>query len=88
MIYIDNPIFPFHGKLYCHMATDGDIEELHRMATQLGLKRAWFQNKPGHPHYDLSPKKRILAVKYGAVEVSTIEMIRKCFRKSTRNGQG
>lgn len=80
-IYIDPASFPYRGLMYCHMATDGNIEELHEMATRLGLKPGWFQDKPGHPHYDLSPNKRALAVKYGAAEVGSIELIRKCFRK-------
>ena len=80
-VYVDPSQFLYRGKMYCHMATDGDIEELHLMATRLGLQPNWFQNKPGHPHYDLSPNKRALAVKCGAVEVSSIELIRKCFRR-------
>ena len=81
MIYVDSPIFPFRGQMYCHMATDGDLNELHQMASRIGLKPSWFQNKPGHPHYDLAPSKRALAIKYGAMEVSSIDMIRTCFRK-------
>ncbi len=80
-VYVDPSAFPFHGLLFCHMATDGDLEELHRMAARLGLRRAWFQDKPGHPHYDLSPHLRALAVRCGAVEVSSIELIRICFKK-------
>lgn len=82
-IYVDEPIFPFRGQMYCHMATDDDIEKLHQMAVRLSLKRSWFQNNPGHPHYDISPNKRTLAVEYGAVEVSTIELIKKCFQKTS-----
>ncbi len=82
MIYVDDSIFPFRGEMYCHMATDGDIEELHQMAERIGMKRWWFQNKPDHPHYDLSPEKRALAVQYGAVEVSSLELIRICFKRN------
>ncbi len=83
-IYVDNPIFPFRGQMYCHMASDENLTELHQMATRLGLKRSWFQNKIGHPHYDLSPNKRALAVQNGAVQVSSIELIRLCFKVNTR----
>jgi hypothetical protein len=38
------------------------IENLHRMATILGIKRCWFHNSPGHPHYDI-PKRRIAEIK-------------------------
>ncbi len=38
----------------CHMATDGPLSELHQMATQVDLRRSWFQDQPGHPHDDLT----------------------------------
>lgn len=79
MIYVDEPIFPYRGQMYCHMATDGDLEELHEMADKIGLSRRWFQNHPTHPHYDLAPSKRILAIEQGAVETTTLEMSKHCF---------
>ncbi len=81
-VYVDESIFPFRGQKFCHMATDGDLEELHRMADKIGMLRIWFQDKPGHPHYDLSPEKRALAVQHGAVEVTSLELVRICFKKS------
>src|SRR5215469_7914058 len=74
-----------NGSQWCHMATDGDPEELHRMARRLGLKREWYQNRDkagrvhNHPHYDLVPSKRALAIRYGAVEVDAMELIRRCY---------
>lgn len=67
-VYVDEPIYPYRGQLYCHLFTDGDVSELHTFAGLIGLKRAWFQNHaPGdHPHYDVSPSKRALALQYGA----------------------
>jgi len=70
MIYVDN-CFP--GK-WCHMITDGDLEELHEMASRLGLKREWFQPK-SFPHYDLRPSKRSMAIKMGAKEVNGREIV-------------
>ncbi len=87
MIYVDDPIFPFRDQMYCHMATDGDIEGLHLMADRIGLQRSWFQNERGHPHYDLSPQKRALAVLYGAIEINSIDLVKKCFiKKGGENG--
>jgi hypothetical protein len=80
-IYVDEAAFPFRGQKFCHMATDGELEELHQMADKIGMPRIWFQDKPGHPHYDLSPEKRTRAIQHGAVEVTTLEMIRLCFKK-------
>lgn len=62
--------------LWCHMVTDGSLEELHQFAETLGLSRRRFQNHPRHPHYDLMPSSRALAVALGALEVTTQELAR------------
>lgn len=49
-------------------------EALHAMAAKLGLRRAWFQTKPGRPerdHYDLFRSKRELAIQLGAIPETT-----------------
>ena len=58
----------------CHLVADS-IEELHEFAGQLGLKRSWFQNHPRLLHYDLTQNKRRLAVKKGAIEITTFELV-------------
>ena len=66
------------GK-WCHMATDSDdLEELHQFAERIGLKRDWFQARPGLPHYDLTPNKRRLAIEHGAVSVGPYEFLLMC----------
>ena len=40
----------------CHLTADS-LEELHRAAGELKLKREWFQDKR-IPHYDLTPARR------------------------------
>jgi hypothetical protein len=74
-IYVD-PLMPWGWKLYgrkvdsCHMFTDqADLAELHEMAMKIGLKRGYFQNKPGRPHYDLVKSRRDAAIEAGAEEV-------------------
>jgi hypothetical protein len=79
-IYVDD-VQRYPSGQWCHMATDGTLEELHAFALHLGLKRSWFQNKPRHPHYDLRPTKRILAIQKGAKAVDSFELISKCFHK-------
>lgn len=69
------------GKQSCHMATDGDLEELHRLAERIGLKRAWFQAHRSVPHYDLTPNKRMAALRAGAVATSPQEFVRLCRRR-------
>jgi predicted kinase len=56
---------------WCHMATDGELDELHAFAARLGLRRAWFQRD----HYDLPPHGRAAAVALGAEEVPTGELL-------------
>jgi len=81
-IYVDTLFMgkQFHGYHgWCHLATDGNIAELHRFATGLGLKIEWFQNIDGHPHYDITTSKRALAITNGALSVSCTELWKRCF---------
>ena len=64
-----------HPTKNCHMFTDGDIEELHKMAEAIGMKRSWFQDKRVK-HYDLHARRRQKAVELGAVEVSRREAVK------------
>ncbi len=71
---------------WCHLFAD-DVEELHVLAARIGMKRAWFQHRPGRlPHYDLVPPRRAAALAAGAVEVGReklVELIRKERERST-----
>jgi len=52
-----------------HLQAD-TAEELHVFAARLGLRREWFQTKPGRPekdHYDLTKTLREQAIALGAV---------------------
>ncbi len=62
--------------LWCHMITDGEIEELHAFAERLGIQLRRFQDHPRHPHYDLMPASRDLALALGAVPVTTSQLNR------------
>lgn len=81
-VYVDS-LFEWSNGSWSHMMADS-VDELHAFAAKLGLKRAWFQDKPGHPHYDLRPSKRVLAVRLGAVEVSRREMVELAKRVYSR----
>lgn len=76
-VYVDNmkaDYLPSHrpGRKYImsHMLADS-LEELHQMAEKIGVARKWFQGD----HYDICQSKRDLAIKFGAVEVSTREIV-------------
>lgn len=52
-----------------HLQAD-TAEELHAFAAELGLRREWFQSRPGRPekdHYDLTRAAREAALTLGAV---------------------
>lgn len=88
-IYLDN-LASWGWKLRgreiqsCHMFTDSlNLEDLHRFAEQIGLRRDWFQPHRVAPHYDLTPSRRANAVALGAIEVdrktaSSIWRQRRC----------
>jgi len=57
-----------------HLKADS-INELHKFASKIGLKREWFQDHR-HQHYDLtSNKMRERAIKMGAILVTSKELI-------------
>ncbi len=82
MIHVDK-IVDYTGmtklkyKLWCHMWTDGPIEELHEFAKSLGLLQRWFQDKAHFPHYDITPGKRKLALLKGAQISSYMEYYKR-----------
>lgn len=76
-VYVDEMYDPFLRMKMCHMIADSS-DELNAMADQIGVARKWIQ-KPGTPreHYDVSMAARAKAVRLGAVEVSSRELIAK-----------
>ena len=74
MIYVDAAINRWKGKLWCHLTADS-IAELHAFASRLGLKKEWFQNHKLIPHYDITEKKRLIAIRQGAIALTTEERI-------------
>ena len=82
-IYVDeirkHPETLLRFKNWCHMMTDqNDLAELHDMAEKIGHKPGWFQPDPIHPHYDMVPSRRALAIKFGAIPVSAKKIIELC----------
>lgn len=73
-VYVDSMNYPYGRMIMCHMLADTE-QELHSMADKIGVKRKWFQSKSSYPHYDICLSKKKLAIKFGAVEKSTKEII-------------
>lgn len=66
----------------CHLAAD-TLAELHAFAERLGLRREWFQ-AGRNPHYDLTAKRRAMAVAMGAVETDGRGVVEACRRCKAR----
>jgi hypothetical protein len=71
-VYVDDAVWRWRGKLWCHMTAD-TLDELHRFARKLGLKKAWFQDKLHHQHYDLISHVRQRAIDLGARALTSRE---------------
>lgn len=68
-VIMDKPTYRADGYLWCHL-TAQDLTILHNFAQLIGLQQEWFQDKPGHPHYDIKSKWiRNRAERLGAVIV-------------------
>lgn len=50
------------------------MENLHAMARDLGIARAWFDGNPAHPHYDI-PKRRIAEITARCTIVPTRQIL-------------
>jgi hypothetical protein len=78
MVYIDKPLkWNVKSKVkWSHLVAD-NVEELHRFAESMGIKRSWFSNKRGRyqPHYDLNEFQYEEALKRGAIEISSKELV-------------
>lgn len=70
-VYVDDMRARFGRMIMCHMVAD-TLDELHSMADKIGLSRRWFQCPPkaSAPHYDISLSLRVVAVRFGAVEIT------------------
>ena len=75
-VYVDDPIWPMGGRMWCHMLADSE-DELHRFATELGLKRSSYQGPPRtkNPHYDITAFERDRAIRLGAMACTRHEIV-------------
>lgn len=71
-ILIDPPMWPAHGRLWSHLISDSDLEELHAFAQGLGIPRRAFQGD----HYDIPAERHTGVVAAGARPVGSRELLR------------
>ena len=75
-VYVDEAMWSWQGLKWCHLLAD-DIDDLHRFAVQLGIKRSSYQGPPitTTPHYDLTAYERRRAIAMGARACSREEIV-------------
>lgn len=72
-VLIDDPLWWWQGRRWCHMVSDVSLEELHTFAAAGGISRRGFQGD----HYDVPEDFRADMVAAGAAEVRSRELLRR-----------
>ena len=73
VILIDDPQWPAHGRLWAHLVSDSDLDELHAFAAAAGIPRRAFDLD----HYDVPVERYDELVAAGAEPVSPRELVRR-----------
>ncbi|HET6636238.1 MAG TPA: DUF4031 domain-containing protein [Streptomyces sp.] len=72
-LYIDPPIWPGHGRMWSHLVSDTSYAELHDFAASVGCPRRAFDSD----HYDVPSERYAEAVRLGAREVGSKELLHR-----------
>ena len=83
-VLVDEPIWPFRDRLWCHLVSDTSYDELHALAAALGIPPRAFQGD----HYDLPAEMRDAAIELGALPVSGRELISRLRASGLRQRKG
>lgn len=80
-VYVDYARRTYGRMIMCHMIADTPIE-LHSMADKIGVAHHWFQTPPKASfwHYDIARNKRVMAIKWGAVECDRAALVAAMLR--------
>jgi len=79
-ILIDDPRWPAHGRLWSHLVSDSDLEELHAFAAANGIPRRGFDRD----HYDVPEDALDRLVAAGAQRVSGHELVKRLIGSGLR----
>lgn len=75
-VYVDDMKAPLGRMVMCHMIADTE-DGLAEMAQKIGVNLKWWQHKgTKRSHFDICKAKRALAVKFGAMEVNSRELVK------------
>ncbi len=72
-VLIDPPRWPAHGRLWSHLVSDRDLDELHELAASCGIPRRAFEGD----HYDVPAELHDVLVRAGAVPVEGRDLLRR-----------
>ena len=83
-ILVDNCIWQWRDRLWCHMVSDTGLVELHAFARWIGIPERGFQGD----HYDIPEDARVIAVQEGAIEVTSREVVLALYATGVRRRPG
>jgi hypothetical protein len=72
-ILVDDPIWHWRDRRWCHLVSDTSLHELHEFARILGIPARGFHGD----HYDVPEEHRELVVAAGAEQVTCRELLRR-----------
>lgn len=85
-VYVDDARNPYGNMLMCHMVAD-TAPELREMAANVGIALKWIQHPSAvNEHMDVCQKKRQLAVRLGAIEISQRDLARRLIERKGDHG--
>ncbi|WP_292835572.1 DUF4031 domain-containing protein [Microbacterium sp.] len=79
-ILIDDPRWPAHGRLWSHLVSDSDLEELHTFAQAHGIPRRAFDLD----HYDVPDSAVSELITGGAERVSSHDLVKRLIGSGLR----
>ena len=89
-VYVDDAVHPWRGQRWAHLMAD-TLDELHTMATRLGIPRRDFQNKTSGAHSDVTSELRDRAITLGAMAISRHrdrELVKAVIARAKAQGRG
>ncbi len=81
-VLVDEPLWWWRGRKWCHLVSDSSYAELHRFAEVVGVPRRAFQGD----HYDIPEEHRPGIVLAGATVVPSRELLRRLRAAGLRMG--
>ncbi|MGI8868308.1 MAG: DUF4031 domain-containing protein [Mycobacteriales bacterium] len=79
-VLVDPAVWRWRGRQWAHLVSDASYDELHSFADGLDIPRRAFQGD----HYDVPLDLRDDAVRAGAIEVDSRELVRRLIAAGLR----